>query len=119
MENHGPWKPGRLPGIDAPEAQYLHHAVNTGRMVQNLVAGLDGLARDRGQSITLCVFGDHAPSLPTCKPGFGGQATDYAVFRFGGEPVPPRRLDITADALGRDLRSALASTLADMPATTR
>jgi len=119
MENHGPWKPGRLPGIDAPEAQYLHHVVNTGRMVQNLVAGLDGLARDRGQSITLCVFGDHAPSLPTCKPGFGGQATDYAVFRFGGEPLQPRRLDITADALGRDLRSALASTLADMPATTR
>ncbi|WP_258318270.1 hypothetical protein, partial [Escherichia coli] len=25
MENHGPWKPGRLPGIDDPLAQYLAH----------------------------------------------------------------------------------------------
>jgi phosphoglycerol transferase MdoB-like AlkP superfamily enzyme len=119
MENHGPWKPGRLPGIDEPEAQYLHHVVNTGRMVENLVAGLDALSRDRGQTITLCVFGDHAPSLPTCKPGFGDQATDYAVFRFGIPSVTPRRLDITADALGRDLRCTLARALADIPATTR
>ncbi|MCJ2138827.1 LTA synthase family protein [Methylobacterium sp. E-066] len=119
MENHGPWKPGRLPGIDDPEAQYLHHVVNTGRMIETLVAGLETVARDRGQSITLCVFGDHAPSLPTCKPGFGGQATDYALFRFGGTPVPPRRLDITADALGRDLRATLARTLAEAPARAR
>ncbi|MCJ2094874.1 LTA synthase family protein [Methylobacterium sp. J-072] len=119
MENHGPWKPGRMPGIDDPEAQYLHHVVNTGRMIETLVAGLETVAQDRGQSITLCVFGDHAPSLPTCKPGFGGQATDYALFRFGGAPVPPRRLDITADALGRDLRAPLARTLAEAPARAR
>ncbi|SFL78028.1 LTA synthase family protein [Methylobacterium pseudosasicola] len=119
MENHGPWKPGRLPGIDDPEAQYLHHVVNTGRMIENLVAGLEAIARDRRQTITLCMFGDHAPSLPTCKPGFGGQATDYALFRFGGDRVEPRRQDITADALGRDLRATLARTLAEAPARAR
>ena len=87
--------------------------------MDRLIAGLDDRVAREGISATLCVFGDHAPSLPTCKPGFGGQATDYAVFRFGGEPVLPRRLDITADALGRELRSTLASTLADRPARTR
>ncbi len=83
MENHGPWKPGRLPDIDDPQAQYLHHVANTGQMVEDIVAGLDVIARERHQTITLCVFGDHAPSLPSCKPGFGGRTTDYALFRFG------------------------------------
>jgi phosphoglycerol transferase MdoB-like AlkP superfamily enzyme len=118
MENHGPWKPGRLPGIDAPEGQYLHHVANTGRMVENLVAGLDALARERGETITLCVFGDHAPSLPTCKPGFGGQTTEYALFRFGRPPAPPRRADIAADVLGRQLRGTLAAVPADIAAGT-
>lgn len=118
MENHGPWKPGRLPGIDEPEAQYLHHVAHTGQMVEAIVAGLQSLADQRGQTITLCVFGDHAPSLPTCKPGFGGRTTDYALFRFGHPAVPARRLDITADALGRELRGAIAGTPADIPAPT-
>jgi phosphoglycerol transferase MdoB-like AlkP superfamily enzyme len=118
MENHGPWKPGRLPGIDDPGAQYLHHVAHTGRMVEDLVAGLETLARERGQTVTLCVFGDHAPSLPSCKPGFGDQATDYALFRFGHPPVTPRRADIPADALGRALRGTLATTPADIAAGT-
>lgn len=104
MENHGPWKPGRLPGIDDPLAQYLHHVAGTGRMVEELVAGLEG------EQATLCVFGDHAPSLPTCRPGFGETTTDYALFRFGraAEGGPPRRIDRSADALGRRLRATLA-----------
>ncbi|MDP4004131.1 LTA synthase family protein [Methylobacterium sp. NEAU K] len=118
MENHGPWKPGRLPGIDDPQAQYHHHVVNTGRMIEDLVAGLDALAQARGQTVTLCVFGDHAPSLPTCKPGFGDRTTDYAVFRFGRPAVVPRRLDLAADALGRELRSTLATAFADTPEST-
>lgn len=118
MENHGPWKPGRLPGIDDPEAQYLHHVAHTGQMVEAIVAGLEELAGQRGQTVTLCVFGDHAPSLPTCKPGFGGRTTDYALFRFGRPAAAPRRLDITADALGRDLRGAIADMAADIPAPT-
>ena len=40
---------------------------------------------------------------------FGGTATEYALFRFGRpEPEPPRRVDLSADALGRALRGALA-----------
>ncbi|KAB1068259.1 LTA synthase family protein [Methylobacterium planeticum] len=103
MENHGPWKPGRLPGIDDPLAQYLHHVAHTGRMVEDLVAGLQGLRA------TLCVFGDHAPALPSCRPGFGDTATDYAIFRFGADEAgPPARVDLTADALGRLLRDTVS-----------
>ena len=118
MENHGPWKPGRLPGLDDPQAQYLYHVANTGRMVEALVAGLDALARERRQTMTLCVFGDHAPSLPTCKPGFGGGTTEYALVRFGRASDTPRRVDIPADALGRALRGALAAASADMSVRT-
>lgn len=105
MENHGPWKAGRLPGIAAGLAQYLHHAEGTGRAVERLIEGL------RGRRATLCVFGDHAPSLPECRPRPEGPvATDYAVFRF---PAPvgraPRRVDLTAAQLGCLLRDALAS----------
>ncbi len=118
MENHGPWKPGRLPGIDDPQAQYLHHVANTGQMVEDIVAGLDVIARERHQTITLCVFGDHAPSLPSCKPGFGGRTTDYALFRFGQPQGAPAQVDIAADELGRALRGILASAPADMAAGT-
>jgi len=114
MENHGPWKPGRLPGIDDPEAQYLHHVAHTGRMVQNVAAELEALARARGETVTLCVFGDHAPSLPSCKPGFGERATDYALFRFGHAEVPPQRVDLAADALGLAVRGALATAPTDI-----
>ncbi|MEA1835252.1 LTA synthase family protein [Methylobacterium durans] len=104
MENHGPWKPGRLPGLDDPLAQYLHHVVHTGEMVENLVRGL------AERNATLCVFGDHAPALPNCRPGFGETATDYAIFRFGRMEAPPRgRVDLSADALGRLLRSSWAA----------
>ena len=116
MENHGPWKPGRLPGLDDPQAQYLHHVAHTGRMVEDLVAGLGAVARERSQTITLCVFGDHAPSLPSCKPGFGGRTTEYALFRFGRPEAAPQRVDITADALGRTLRGSLAPAPADIAA---
>ncbi|CAO4179331.1 LTA synthase family protein [Methylorubrum aminovorans] len=104
MENHGPWKPGRLTGIDEPLAQYLHHVAHTGQAVERLI---DGLA---GRRATLCVFGDHAPSLPDCRPlPSGPVATDYALFRFGREDgQPPVRLDLTAAQLGCVLRDALA-----------
>ena len=102
MENHGPWKPGRLPEIDDPLEQYLTHVANTGRAVEALIDGLTGLPA------TLCIFGDHAPSLPTCKPGFGDTTTDYAIFEFGTAVEPARlRRDLTADALGRRLRQGL------------
>ncbi|KAA0123827.1 LTA synthase family protein [Methylobacterium sp. P1-11] len=118
MENHGPWKPGRLPGIDDPQAQYLHHVAHTGQMVEDLVAGLDAIARERKQTITLCAFGDHAPSLPSCKPGFEGRTTEYALFRFGRPPDAPRRSDIAADELGRLLRGTLATVSADIAVPT-
>ena len=108
MENHGPWKPGRLPGIDDPLAQYLHHIAAAGRLVEDLVAALTGL------DATLCVYGDHAPALPTCRPGFGGTATDYALFRFGAADAgAPRRVDRTADDLGRRLQAMIGGDAAE------
>ena len=44
MENHGPWKPGRLDGITEPLDQYLHHVAHTGRAVETLIEG-SGKAR--------------------------------------------------------------------------
>lgn len=108
MENHGPWKPGRLPGLDDPHAQYLYHVAHTGEAVERLIAGLDRVARE-GVPATLCVFGDHAPALPNCRPGFGGTATDYAVLRFGDGEAAPARIDLTADALGRFLAAEVSS----------
>lgn len=108
MENHGPWKPGRLPGLDDPHAQYLHHLAHTGEAVDRLIAGLDDRVAREGISATLCVFGDHAPALPNCRPGFGGTATDYAVLHFGGVQPVPARVDLTADALGRLLRAEVS-----------
>lgn len=99
MENHGPWKPGRLPGIDDPCAQYFHHVAHTSAAVERLIAALEGLPA------TLCVFGDHAPALPNCRPGFGGTTTDYAIFDFGSQ-APPQLVDLTADDLGRLLRAS-------------
>ena len=114
MENHGPWKPGRLPGLDDPHAQYLHHVAHTGAAVERLIAGLEGLPA------TLCVFGDHAPSLPGCRPGFGGTATDYAVLHFGGTvPATPIRVDLTADALGRQLRAEVSGGPSVAPSVAR
>ena len=104
MENHGPWKAGRLAGIDAPMAQYVHHVANTGRAVELLI---DGLAHRRA---TLCVFGDHAPSLPGLRaPAEGPLATDYALFHFGRDTVrAPVRVDLTAARLGCVLQDALS-----------
>ncbi|TXN19672.1 LTA synthase family protein [Methylobacterium sp. WL9] len=104
MENHGPWKPGRLPGIDDPLEQYFHHVGNAGRAVEALV---DGLSADEA---TLCVFGDHAPSLPCYRPGDGDPRTDYALFRFGRPSTDaPRRVDLRIAALGCRLRDAVRS----------
>lgn len=112
MENHGPWKPGRLPGIDDPRAQYLHHVANTGRCVEVLIAGLSELGEGR---TTLCVFGDHPPSLACCPPSAQPQ-TDYALFRFGfDEAGTPQRRDLTAAELGRLLQDAVAGESEDHP----
>ena len=103
MENHGPWKEGRLPGIGEPLTQYAHHVVNTGRAVEMVIEAL------RGTRATLCVFGDHPPSLPASRPGPDVPQTDYAIFAFGrdGGAATPRRIDLSAPQLGLTLRAAL------------
>lgn len=112
MENHGPWKPGRLPGFDDPRAQYLHHVANTGRCVEALIDGMSESGKGRR---TLCVFGDHPPSLASCPPSAQSQ-TDYAVFRFGFDDAgTPQRRDLRAAELGRLLQDAVARDSEDHP----
>ncbi len=99
MENHGPWRPGRLPGLDEPLRQYMAHVRNAGAAMEAI---LDGLA---GRPGFLCLFGDHAPSLAVCPPGFGEGMTDYAIVPFDPRlALAPREIALDAAELGRVLR---------------
>ncbi len=96
IENHGPWGPGRLPGLDDPAAQYARHLENADRMIGRVAAGL----ADRPGGALLCVYGDHAPAR-TVHPGLPDRmATDYALWDSRDQRGTPRR-DLDVDALGR------------------
>lgn len=111
MENHGKWEPGRL-GDDGPgpaplgsEALglYLRHLANTDRLVADLTRTL----KRRPRPGVFCLFGDHLPSLPDAfaRAGFDDERSDYVVWRTSGNQ--PRRLDTSADVLGRLLLDAV------------
>jgi hypothetical protein len=99
MENHGPWRPGRLPGINEPLRQYMTHVRNAGAAMEAILDGLEG------RPGFLCLFGDHAPSLAVCPPGFGEGTTDYAILPFDARiALTPREIALDAAELGRVLR---------------
>lgn len=85
MENHGPWRAGRLgPGKTGLDC-FKEHLVNADRMIGALC---EGLARLPGP-VVLCVFGDHLPALDL--PGVDDLlATDYALARLDEPPEPGR-----------------------------
>ena len=98
IENHGPWGPGRLPGVDDPAAQYALHLDNADRMIGRVA---EALRRAPGGGV-LCVYGDHAPAR-TIHPDLPDRkATDYFVWdsrSLAVSPIP--RLDLDVDAVGR------------------
>jgi phosphoglycerol transferase MdoB-like AlkP superfamily enzyme len=75
MENHGPWGPGRLPGLDDRLEQYLHHLQGADAMVAAL---LDGL-QDRPGRTVLCLYGDHVPALRGLGPEAETGLTDFVI----------------------------------------
>ncbi len=80
IENHGPWKTGRLDrgrsGLDA----YLDHL----RAGDALLARLIDLLDARGRPAVLAFFGDHRPSIPGLVEPAGGRDTPFVLLRFDG-----------------------------------
>ncbi|TWT12910.1 LTA synthase family protein [Reyranella sp. CPCC 100927] len=76
MENHNPWNKGRLPGIDSPVDQYVHHLRNADRMIARIVAGLEQL----GRPAVFAFYGDHVPTMPALADPFPDPRTDFFVM---------------------------------------
>ncbi|HKU98829.1 MAG TPA: LTA synthase family protein [Vineibacter sp.] len=76
MENHNPWIKGRLPGIDSPVEQYVHHLHNADRMIGRIVSGLKQL----GRPAVFAFYGDHVPTMPALADPFPDPRTDYFVM---------------------------------------
>ncbi|HEX2556674.1 MAG TPA: LTA synthase family protein [Microvirga sp.] len=94
MENHGPWGAGRLPGLDRPVDQYLHHLQGSDAMVAALMAGL----RHRAGPTLLCLYGDHVPALSGLGPEAEAGLTDFVIVDPTGRTPPgvsrdPRRVE--------------------------
>ena len=98
IENHGPWGPGRLPGVDEPEAQYALHLQNSDRMMGAVADVLRGVP---GGGV-LCLYGDHAPAR-TLHPDLPDRrAADYVLWDSRSiAEVPTDRADVDVDAVGR------------------
>jgi len=76
MENHNPWNKGRLPGIDSPVEQYIHHLHNADRMIGQIVSGMEQL----GRPAVFAFYGDHVPTMPALADPFPDPRTDYVVM---------------------------------------
>lgn len=81
IENHGPWKPGRLaPGGTGLDA-YLDHLSAGDALLDRLIDALDA----DGRRATLVFFGDHRPSIPgVIEPGVE-RDTPFVLLHFGGD----------------------------------
>ncbi len=75
MANHGPWEPGRVPGLKDPVAIYKHLLVETDKALGRLFSELDKLDRP----VWLAFYGDHAPLLKSFADPFPDPRTDYAI----------------------------------------
>lgn len=83
MENHGPWKADRLPGVDAGIAGYRHHMFNLERALDRLLRHLE----HRERRTILVLYGDHLPTLPETA-GWSVLDTDYLIFDTEGNAGP-------------------------------
>jgi phosphoglycerol transferase MdoB-like AlkP superfamily enzyme len=78
MEAHDPFRPGRVPGKDAPLQQYLHHIGHADAMLARLTAHLDAAA----ERALLAFYGDHAPVLQEVDPE-RERRTDFMILDCG------------------------------------
>ena len=80
MENHGPWKAGRLPGVAAGLQSYLAHQHNTDAALRCLLDFVSSAPR----RVTLVLYGDHAPALASLPSGIDSSLTDYVIVDNAG-----------------------------------
>jgi phosphoglycerol transferase MdoB-like AlkP superfamily enzyme len=100
IENHGPWGPGRLEGVDDPAEQYARHLANADAMIGRIASAL--AARPDGG--LLCVYGDHAPARTLLPELPDRLSTDYLLWSARARrPVPAPREDLAVDALSARL----------------
>ena len=78
MENHNPWDKNRLPGVEMPVDQFVHHLRNADRMIAHLIEGIEQL----GRPAVLAFYGDHVPTMPELADPFPDPRTDYFVMGF-------------------------------------
>jgi phosphoglycerol transferase MdoB-like AlkP superfamily enzyme len=75
IENHGPWMPGRRPGLSDPFDIYMSILERSDEALGALTAGLDGLDRPAW----LVFYGDHPPILKSFADPFPDPRTDYVI----------------------------------------
>jgi len=104
MENHNPWKRGRIPEIPDPVHQYRRHLRNADAMLGMLIAELDRRDRDT----LLLFYGDHVPIMRALAHPFPDPRTHYVLLRCGRSvgPASPRRFDTGVEALAGMLLDA-------------
>ncbi|WP_018980652.1 LTA synthase family protein [Saccharibacter floricola] len=92
IENHGPWKKGRLGQKSGAEAWHVH-AQHSDAMLGNVYDDI----KDSGKDVLLVFFGDHRPALEALPPCKGlKRGTPYVIMRPNApamitrqcEPVP-------------------------------
>lgn len=89
IENHGPWKKGRLGRVSGEEAWY-EHVRHSDAMLDKLVTGI----RESGRDVLLVFFGDHRPALKALPPIEGlERSTPYVMLR----PNDPRGRDVSSE----------------------
>jgi phosphoglycerol transferase MdoB-like AlkP superfamily enzyme len=105
MENHNPWDRGRIPGLESPVEQYVHHLRNADRMIGNLVEGIEHL----GRPAVLAFYGDHVPTMPDLADPFPDPRTDYFVMgRRNGAWLAGERRDCALHELANVILTTLA-----------
>ncbi|HLW27815.1 MAG TPA: LTA synthase family protein [Kiloniellales bacterium] len=103
MENHGPWRPGRLPGLVQETEIYGQHLLHADAMVGRLLSALES----SGRPWALCFYGDHPPILRSIGDPAPDHRTDYLIVTSRDCPCDgPEEID--AAELGRRFLRYLA-----------
>ena len=94
MENHGPWKQGRLPDVPAGLPSYLAHQRNTDAALAYL---LDFVLTTPRRTI-LVLYGDHAPALDNLPSSIAPYLTAYVIIDSAADR-PSVRQDLSAEEI--------------------
>lgn len=102
IENHGPWKKGRLGQPSGADAWH-QHVQNGDAMLRELVEGI----RESGRDVMLVFFGDHRPALEPL-PAVEGleRSTPYVIMRPNAPEaikVADNPVDVTPAGLHRSI----------------